>query len=154
MFSSNLVDGLTFKDQKIPDEPCLGCAFGKMTRSPFPVGRVRATQIGQLIHADLCGPMHVSSPKGAKYFALFTDDYSGWRVVFFLQQKSEAAECFKAYMKQLRTDTGNLIHTLRANNKGEFINNSFQQWLLDKGIRLETSSCSSYSRAEWSLGKS
>ena len=79
------------------------------------------------------------APKGAKYFALFTDDYSGWRVVFFLQQKSEAAECFKAYMKQLRTDTGNLIHTLRADNGGEFINNSFQQWLLDKGIRLETS---------------
>ena len=99
MFSSNMVDGLAFNEQKIPDEPCLGCAFGKMTRSPFPVGRVRATQIGQLVHADLCGPMHVSSPKGAKYFALFTDDYSGWRVVFFLQQKSEAAECFKAYMK-------------------------------------------------------
>ena len=139
MHTSNLVEGLILNNEKIPDEPCLGCAFGKMTRSPFPVGRARATQNGQLIHSDLCGPMHVASPKGARYFILFTDDHSGWRTVFFLKHKSEAFECFKNYAKQVHMETGNLIHTLRADNGGEFVNNFFQDWLAGKGIRLETS---------------
>ena len=66
-----------------------------MHRSPFPVGRTRATQIGQLIHSDVCGPMQVSTPKGYRFFVLFTDDFSGWRVVYFLKEKSEVPDHFK-----------------------------------------------------------
>lgn len=149
MHSLNLVDGLLLQDNRIQAEPCLGCAYGKMMRSPFPVGRTRATQSGQLIHSDVCGPIYVTTPGGAKFFTLFTGDYSGWRVVFFIRQKSDVAECFKSYVCQVRTETGNLINTLRADNGGEFIGHTFKQWLTDKEIHLETSAPYTQNRTEY-----
>lgn len=92
--------------------------YGNMKRSTFQIGRTTATKIGQLIHSDLCGPMHVATPRGSKYFVLFTDDFSNYRVVYFLKQKSEVADLFKEYVKHLRTETGQSVHTLRADNGG------------------------------------
>lgn len=92
-----------------------------MHRLPFPVGRTRANQVGQLIHADVCGPMHVTTPSGARFFLLPSDDFSGWRHVFFLKQKFDVPEFFKDYVNLLRSETGNLIHTLRSDNGGEFM---------------------------------
>lgn len=140
MMSENLVDGLDFAtDDPIPTSPCLGCVSGKMHRSPFPIGRTKASQIGQLIHSDVCGPMHVATPGGARYFVLFIDDFSGWRAVYFLKQKSEVADSFKVFLSVLRSDTSHLVHTLRSDNGGEFTNSSFKNWLAQKNIKLETS---------------
>ena len=40
------------------------------------IGRTRAKQVGQLIHADVCGPMQVTTPGGSRFFTMFTDDFS------------------------------------------------------------------------------
>ena len=140
MASNSVVDGLTIPAEKvIPNHPCVGCVAGKMHRSPFPIGRTRANQVGQLIHADVCGPMHVTTPNGAKFFVLFTDDFSGRRHVNFMKQKCEVADFFKEYVSILRSETNNLVHTLRSDNGGEFISTSFKSWLSEKEIRFESS---------------
>jgi transposase InsO family protein len=110
-----------------------------MQRSKFKLGRTRAIQIGQLIHSDVCGPMPIATPRGSKYFVLFTDDFSGYRTVYFLKQKSDVADSFKDYVNILRTETGQPFHTLRADNGGEFNGHEFREWLSTNGIRLETS---------------
>ena len=140
MAADQLVNGLTLPpNEAVPNTPCLGCMSGKMKRSPFPIGRTRALHVGQLVHTDLCGPMHVSTPGGARFFILFTDDFSGWRAAYFLKEKSEAADCFKNYVATTRSETSHLIHTLRTDNGGEFTKNSFKEWLTERAIRLETS---------------
>ena len=141
MASEQLVDGLQLPSSAImPTHLCLGCVSGKIKRSPFPLGRTRANEVGQLIHSDVCGPMHIQTPGGAKFFVLFTDDHSEYRSVFFLKQKSDVTEAFKEYVSNLRrSETGRLIHTLRADNGGEFIAASLKTWLSEKAIRLETS---------------
>ena len=140
MASQKVVYGLIIPlDGVIPTAPCLGCMSGKMHRSPFPIGRTRANQIGQLIHSDVCGPMQVPTPKGSRYFVLFTDDYSGWRVVYFIREKSEVQDCFKDYVHQLHGETSKFVRTLRSDNGGEFFSHSFTQWLSSKGIRHESS---------------
>ncbi len=140
MASRNLVDGLELPpDGVIPSAPCVGCMAGKMHRTPFPIGRTRASQIGQLVHSDLCGPMQVSTPKGCRFFVLFTDDFSGWRVVYFLREKSEVPDRFKEYVRELHGETGHFVRTLRTDNGGEFCSQSFDQWLSEKGIRHESS---------------
>ena len=53
--------------------------------------------IGELIHSDVVGPMQTASPKGARYYILFKDDYSRNKVVYFLKNKSEAAETFMLF---------------------------------------------------------
>ena len=65
-------------------------------------------------------PMHIETPGGARFFVLFTDDFSGYRTVFFLKQKSDVSDCFKEFVNILYTETGQLVYTLRADNGGEF----------------------------------
>ena len=140
MATNEEVHGLNIPNNKAtPTHPCPGCLSGKMHRLPFPIGRTRANQTGQLIHADVCGPMHVPTPSGARFFVLFTDDFSGWRHVCFLKHKSEVPEFFKDYVSLLRSETGNLVHTLRSDNGGEFISSAFKLWLSDRSIRFESS---------------
>jgi hypothetical protein len=112
----------------------------------IPRRRTRADQTGQLIHADVCGPMHIPTPSGARFFVLFTDDFSKSRHVYFLKHKSEVPEFFKDYTSLLRSETGNVIHTLRSDNGGEFISSTFKTWLSDRSIRFESSAPTHQSR--------
>ena len=82
MASKQSVDGLIIPANSIiPTIPCFGCAAGKMTKFPFTSGRTRDQELGQLIHTDVFGPMHVATPGGLRYFILFTDDFSAFRTV-------------------------------------------------------------------------
>ena len=57
--------------------PCEGCVEGKQARASFPSdGGTRATQVLELVHSDVCGPMKTLSFGGAKYFVTFIDDFS------------------------------------------------------------------------------
>ena len=138
MESSGAVDGLSISTSD-KSKFCEGCVFGKHHRQPFPTdGRNRAKRIGEIIHSDLVGPMSVSSPGGARYFALFKDDFSGFCSVSFLKHKSEAANSFQAFVHRVEVETGNKINTLRTDNGGEYVGSSFEEWLKTKGIRHET----------------
>ena len=68
-----------------------------------------------------------------------TDDYSGWRQVYFLRQKSETPDKFKEYVTLLRSETSNFVHALRTDNGGEYCSINFRGWLSKKGIRHESS---------------
>lgn len=94
-----------------PFIPALGVHQGRCTVYLFQAGEQETIK---LIHADVCGPMHVTNPSGARFFVLFTDDFSGWRHVYFLKQKSEVSEFFKDYVNLLRSETCNLVYTLRS----------------------------------------
>ena len=56
---------------------CEGCVEGKQARASFPSdGGTRATQVLELVHSDVCGPMKTLSFGGARYFVTFIDDFS------------------------------------------------------------------------------
>lgn len=94
MASSGMVKGLNIKGTTtIPSTSvCSGCVFGKLHRYSFPTtsDHPREDRPGVLIHADVCGPMSVTSYGGSKYFILFKDDASCYRFVYCVQDKSEA----------------------------------------------------------------
>ena len=140
MASSNIVTGLRLDTNSEDGFVCTGCALGKHHRSPFPtVGRTRAARPGQLIHSDLCGPMNHFSIKGARYFLLFKDDFSGYRVIHFLKEKSEVFGHFKDFVARCRRETGHDVTTFRTDNGGEFVNSAFSTWLRSQGIQHQTS---------------
>ena len=119
--------------------PCEGCILGKMHRLPFKVGRTRATEPGQLIHSDLCGPMQVTTPSGSRYFAIFKDDFSGWTVTRLLQQTSPLDGCLREFVAQLKGQTGKEVKTIRSDNGGEYFGGELVNWLAELGIRHESS---------------
>jgi hypothetical protein len=139
MVSEELVSGLHLTNEKIPKTLCAACELGKFHRQPLKIGRTRATRIGELVHSDVEGPMPSPSIGQARYYVLFTDDFSGWRVIYFMKCKSEVPVCFRLFIASLLSETGKTIRTLRSDNGGEYSGNDFKTFLTEKGIRHETS---------------
>ena len=50
------------------DFECSVCLQGKMCRAPFPKASKRKTEVGDLIHSDVCGSMRVASHAKKRYF--------------------------------------------------------------------------------------
>lgn len=51
----------------------------------------------ELVHTNLCGPTRTKSLQGDSYFILFIDDFTRMAWVYFLKEKSEAFNKFKAF---------------------------------------------------------
>ena len=91
---------------------CEGCLAGKMCRKPFSaVGEIRSIRKLQLVHSDVCGPMHTHSIGGAKYFVTFIDDYTRCCAVYFMKHKSEVFDKFKEFEATTTNEVGKAIGT-------------------------------------------
>ena len=62
-------------------DACEPCLMGKMTKTPFSGTMERATDILEIIHTDVCGPMSVESRGGYRYVLTLTDDLSRYGYV-------------------------------------------------------------------------
>lgn len=120
---------------------CDGCAFGKAHRKPFLKDpKKRAEAVGDLIHADLSGPMEVTSLGGSKYFLLIKDDCSSHMFVYFMDTKSahNVLNKFKEFIVDWKSLTKDKkICRLRSDNGTEFTNSSLQQWCRFLEIKQE-----------------
>ena len=45
--------------------------------------------LGEIIYTDLCDPMQTPLIGGAKFFLLFKDKYSDFKMIYFLKHKSD-----------------------------------------------------------------
>ena len=129
MMKAGIVNGMDFEDSQPPTTLCPGCSLGKTHRLPFTSVRTKATELGELFHADVCGPMQVESPSGLKYYVTFKDYYSGYRAIYFLKTKSEEFEKFKLFICKIRSETKPLVRTLRSDGGGEFTSSEFETWM-------------------------
>ncbi|UYV67550.1 hypothetical protein LAZ67_5001174 [Cordylochernes scorpioides] len=73
--------------------------------------------------------MSKRSPGGSLYFVSFKDDFSRFRVAYFIRHKSDVLEKFKEFVKIVRTETGNKIKRFRTDNGTEFLNKNFSDYL-------------------------
>lgn len=113
---------------------CKECLPGKQHRLPFPASLSRAQRTGELIHGDLEGPMEEPSMGGARYFLLLKDDFSNYRFVYFLKNKSDAMENIEKFLNMVETQTGNKVKKLRTDNGLEVVNNRLKILLEQRGI--------------------
>jgi hypothetical protein len=69
MMRHEAVEGITLKEKsEIPKEICQGCALGKMQKLPFLLGTRKVTEIGELVHSDICGPMQTPHGRRSQIF--------------------------------------------------------------------------------------
>ncbi|UYV65276.1 hypothetical protein LAZ67_3003777 [Cordylochernes scorpioides] len=135
MFENNVFED----DIKIREKPdsllCEACIYGKQNRKVFHASTSpNSTYPGELIYSDVCGPMSKRSPGGSLYFVSFKDDFSRFRVAYFIRHKSDVLEKFKEFVKRVRTETGNKIKRFRTDNGTEFVNKNFSDYLKSLGI--------------------
>jgi transposase InsO family protein len=72
---------------------------------------------------------------GTRYFVIFKDNYSGFRVLYCIKKKSDIFEKFKKLQGIVLHETRNSIIKLRSDRGGEYLSGSFSQYLVDANIQ-------------------
>ena len=112
-------------------EPCL---LGKMTKTPVSQTMERASDLLEIIHTDVCGPMSVDARGGYHYFLTFTDDLSRYEYIFLMKHKSETFEKFKEFQSEVENHRNKKIKFLRSDHGGEYLSYEFGLHLKQCGI--------------------
>ena len=103
--------------------------LGKMTKTPFTGFPERASDLLELIHMDVCGPMSSTGRGGFQYFITFTVDLSRYGYVYLMRHKSETFEKFKEFQSEVKNQCGTKIKALRSDRGGEYLSHEFSDHL-------------------------
>ncbi|KAJ6423528.1 hypothetical protein OIU84_024484 [Salix udensis] len=124
-----------------PARICQTCLVGKQSRDSFPKASTwRASQVLQLIHSDICGPITPMSNSNKRYLKTFIDDYSRKTWVYFLAKKSHAFDTFKNFKNRVEKETSKFIKGLRTDRGGEYTSQQFNEFCLKNGINRQLTS--------------
>ena len=66
----------------------------------------------EVIHFDVYGPMSVDARGGYRYFLTFTDDLSTYRYIYLMKHKSETFEKFKEFQSEVENHRNKKIKFL------------------------------------------
>src|SRR3954469_25186488 len=108
--------------------------MGKMIKTQFSGMMERATDLLEIIHTDVCGPMSVSTRGGYRYFLTFTDDLSRYRYIYLIKHKSETFEKLKEFQSEEENHRKKKIKFLRSDGGGEYCSYEFGIHLRNCGI--------------------
>lgn len=117
------------------DPFCEACTMEKMHRLPFPDSNTKTKDIGEIIHADLCGPMPTKSFGRSRYYLLLKDDYSYYREIYFIESKAETLDRIENFLKKAEKQCPRGVRILRTDNGLEFVNNEMKALTDRLGIR-------------------
>ena len=117
---------------------CESCADGKQHKTSFPKSVNQSSELLQVVHSDVCGPMETDSLGGSRYFATFIDDKSKFVHVYFMSHKSKVTEVFKKFCNMAENQTERRIKTLRSDNGGEYRSKEMEKFQSERGIVWQT----------------
>ena len=119
---------------------CEECELAKIRKKKIPRGTVtRSDQPIYRVHVDLSG-RKLSSLEGYRYYLLITDDYSRFRWVRLLRQKSDAVEELKSFVNEVEREKAPLkVAVIRSDCGGEFYNHTLDTYFSKLGIKRERS---------------
>ena len=136
------VDGINIKE--IHDDTsghiCEACTSGKMTVESFPKSKreIKSSNVLEIVHSDIIGPMEIESFGGSRYIVTFIDDYSRYVVAYFIVSKSEVYDKFIDYKALMENQLDTKIKCIRTDNGGEYINKKFASLCRHAGIIHQT----------------
>jgi transposase InsO family protein len=105
-----------------------------MTRTLFTGTVERASDLLELIHTDVCGPICVATRNHYRYFVTFTDDLSRYEYIYLMKHKSETFEKFKEFQKEVENQLDRKIKQLHSDRGGEYLSFEFEAHLRACGI--------------------
>ena len=130
LHSDGLLQSLDFESF----DTCEACLMGKMAKTPFTGYVERASDLLEIIHTDVCGPMSIPARGGFHYFITFTDDLSRYGYIYLMRQKSETFEKFKEFQNEVENHRNKKIKFLRSDRGGEYLSYEFSNHLRECGI--------------------
>lgn len=145
MLKNDLVNGFNCQRsaENLPDGDfidCEACKLGKQSKKTFPLRSTpRAQEVGERVHVDICGPIVTPSIANSHYFVLFKDECSGYRMIYFVNNRKEVFDTLRKAVVDFRNNSGKRIQKLISDRGSEFMSNRTQSFLLDNHITQETS---------------
>ena len=135
------IGGAKLNNREVGDHiDCLSCGQAKMARRSFPPStRERSNRPGEVIHVDICGPVGATTVAGSNYFALFKDEHSNFRHIYFVKSRDEVYNCIRDCFNQVKVDTGNAVRCLVSDCGSEFVSKRTQEFLAQSGAIHRTS---------------
>src|SRR6187399_1496743 len=130
LHSDGLLESLDYESL----DACKPCLMGKMTKTPFSETVERATDLLEIIHTDVCGPMSVEARGGYHYFLTFTDDLRRYGYIYLMKHKSETFEKFKEFQREIENHRNKKIKFLRSDRGREYLSYEFGLHLKQCGI--------------------
>ncbi|KAK4397622.1 Retrovirus-related Pol polyprotein from transposon TNT 1-94 [Sesamum angolense] len=85
-----------------------------MTKKHFVGQSMLASNLLDLIHSDVCGPLNTQARGEFSYLITFTDNHSWYGYVYLMRYKSEAFGRFKEFNLKVEKQTGRKIEALRS----------------------------------------
>ena len=108
LHTDGLLESLDFESF----DTCEPCLMGKMTKNPFSGIMERVTDLLEIIHTDVCGPMNVEARGGYCYVLTLTDDLSRYGYIYLMKHKSETFEKFKEFQSEVENQRDRKIKCL------------------------------------------
>ena len=98
---------------------CIECINGKQIEKRK-LGVNRCTNVLELIHTNIYGPFPIASWNGQRYFITFIDDYSRYRYLYLIHEKSQALDVFKFLKAKVELQLGKKIKLVKYDLGGEY----------------------------------
>jgi hypothetical protein len=121
---------------------CEAYIMGKMLRKLFQPSEDKAkTRMLDLIHCNMIGPIQTQTVQAYRYIILFTDDYSRYTEVYFIQAQSVEPAKFKVYVaKEEKQHPKSKVCRTRVDGGGVYASlEKFVEYLAEDGIIREVS---------------
>ncbi|KAG8480618.1 hypothetical protein CXB51_024788 [Gossypium anomalum] len=106
-------------DEKSVEVEAIGHFRGKQTKTKR-LGANRSSDVLELIHTDICGPLPTASWNGQQYFITFIDDYSRYGYLYLIHEKSQSLDVFKTYKAEVENQLNKKIKNVRSDRGGEY----------------------------------
>jgi len=114
-----------------------GFTLEKYVKSSFQDQDSRARAILERVHLDARGPFSKFSVVKHRHYVTFADDFSRKCWIYFMKKKDEVYSKFVEFKALAKNETGHKIKSLRSDNGGEYVFDSFKELCVKEGIRSE-----------------
>jgi len=115
LVSNEILSNLDFSDLEL----CVDCIKGKQTKHNKK-GATRSSQLLEIIHTDICGPMDTPAFNGEKYYITFIDDFSRYGYVYLLHEKSQSVNVLETFVKEVERQLDKKVKIIRSDRGGEY----------------------------------
>lgn len=112
MLKNGAVTGLSCRETvaSSPDGDsidCEPCKLGKQSKKNFlSRSTPRAQEVGERVHVDICGPIVTPSIANSHYFVLYKDECSGYRMIYFLNNRKEVFDTLRRAVVDFHNNSG------------------------------------------------
>ncbi len=128
----NQIEEMNLIDQK-SIEICESCMIDRQKRNVNKTSRISVSKFLEIVHSDLRRSLSRTRSEHA-YYMTFRNNWSDVIWVHLLRNKNQAFEAFKAFQSNTERSSDSKIITLRGNNTSEYIDQKFQNYLIEQKI--------------------